>query len=123
MVTRNDLLKRHAVYAATVSLVITIAKYTWALTSILLGMLLGVRWLHSTPIYFTLGVCFTLPAVTSLCVNMSAHTWWYAFPLDGLAVPPWLFPLHGILAHWVLDAHYMVTLRDLRKSALPGASH
>jgi hypothetical protein len=36
-----------------------------------------------------------------------------------LGVPPWLFPMHGLFAHWVLDAYFMVTLSEVRKITLP----
>ena len=123
MVVYRDVVKRHGVYCGAVLAVITLSQYTWTLTSLMTGMLLAVRWHHSTPMPFMLLTTVSTPLVTGLCVKLSAHTWWYAAPIDLLGVPPWLFPMHGLLAHWVLDAYFMVTLRDLRKSALPGADH
>lgn len=123
MVSQLDLMKRHAVYAIAIVLIITMSKYTWLLAVTLTGVLLGIRWHHSTPVPFMLLTSFATPIATGFCVKLSAHTWWYASPIDFIGVPPWLFPLHGLLAHWVLDAYFMVTLRDLRKSALPGADH
>lgn len=121
MVVYRDVIKRHAIYLTSIVSVIAISQYTWALTGVLTGTLLAVRWNHSTPLPFMFLTTFATPIVTGFCVKLSAHTWWYAAPIDWLGVPPWLFPMHGILAHWVLDAYYLVTLRDLRKSALPGA--
>lgn len=44
---------------------------------------------------------------------------WYAHGLSWVGVPLWLPPLHGLFAHWVLDAYWLVTLRDARKATLP----
>jgi len=120
MVVYRDIVNRHIVYSAAVFAVITISQYTWMLAGLLTGLLLGIRWHHGTPVPFMVLTAFATPIVTGLCVKLSAHTWWYAAPIDWLGVPPWLFPMHGLLAHWVLDAYFMITLRDLRKSALPG---
>ena len=120
MVVYRDIGKRHGVYASAVLAVILISQYTWTLAAVLTGLLLGIRWHHSTPVPFMLLTSFATPIMTGFCVKLSAHTWWYAAPIDLIGVPPWLFPMHGLLAHWVLDAHFLVTLRDLRKSALPG---
>jgi hypothetical protein len=120
MVVYRDLVKRHGAYGTALLAVIVMSQYTWALTGLLTGMLLGVRWHHSTPVPFMILTTFATPIATGLCVKLSAHTWWYASPIEFIGVPPWLFPMHGLLAHWVLDAYFMVTLRDLRKSALPG---
>lgn len=120
MVVYRDVVNRHGLYGASLLAVITSSKYTWILAILLTGILLAVRWHHSTPVPFMIVTSFAMPLVTGLCVKLSAHTWWYADPIDFIGVPPWLFPMHGLLSHWVLDAYFMVTLRDLRKSALPG---
>ena len=54
-----------------------------------------------------------------MCVKLSVHTWWYAHGMPLLGVPVWLAPVHGLFAHWALDAYWMVTLRDARKATLP----
>lgn len=123
MVAHSAIAKRHGLYGSAVVSVIAISQYTWALTGVLTGLLLAARWHHSTPVPFMLLTSLATPVVTGFCVKLSAHTWWYAAPIDLIGVPPWLFPMHGLLAHWVLDAYFLVTLRDLRKAALPGADH
>ena len=59
------------------------------------------------------------PARHMVCVKLSHHTWWYAHGMDLLGFPSWLMPMHGLLAHWVLDAYWLVTLTDVRKATLP----
>ena len=99
--------------------VILFAEYTWFLAALLLADLALVRWHMGTPHAFAvLAVCCT-PLATACCVKLSHHTWWYAHGLDLLGFPPWLCPMHGLFAHWVLDAYFLATLTDVRKSTLP----
>lgn len=123
MVGHRDIAKRHGVYTVALLSVILFSKYTYFLASVLTGMLLAIRWHHSTTYPFLMLVSFATPLSTGLCVKLSAHTWWYAAPIELLGIPPWLFPMHGLFAHWVLDAYFLATLHDLRKSVLPGADN
>lgn len=119
MVTYRDVAKRHVLYGFAFLLLVTISKYTWTL-ALALSILFGaVKYHHGTPHGFAAMTFISTPVMTGLCVNMSSNTWWYAHPIDFLGVPPWLFPLHGLLAHWVLDAYFLVTLSEVRKITLP----
>jgi len=122
MVTYESIAKRHMLYLSVLVSLVLISQYTWILTSYLTIVLAGVNWHQSTPKSFLILTTFTTAIATGVCAKLSSHTWWYAAPIDVIGVPPWMFPVHGILAHWVLDAYYIATLQDLRKSALPGAS-
>ena len=119
MVTYRDVAKRHAVYLSAFVFVIAASKHTWALFLVLCSLFAGIKWHQNTPNGFAAMTFFTTPIVTGFCVKLSSHTWWYANPIDFLGVPPWLFPLHGLLAHWVLDAYFLVTLSEVRKITLP----
>lgn len=119
MVTYRDVAKRHGVYASAFVCVIAASKYTWTLFLLLCALLVGIRWHQNTPLAFVALTFFATPITTGFCVKLSSHTWWYANPIDFLGVPPWLFPLHGLLAHWVLDAYFLVTLSEVRKITLP----
>lgn len=119
MVTYREVAKRHMAYASALLGVIAVSKYAWFLCMFLLALLAGLWQHHGTPVAFVGLTLVATPLMTGLCVNLSAHTWWYAQPMDLLGVPPWLFPLHGILAHWVLDAYFLVTLQEVRKITLP----
>ena len=119
MVTYRDVGKRHCAYFTSLLLVIAVSKHTWTLFLLLCVILGVVKWHHNTPIAFVATTFFATPILTGFCVKLSAHTWWYANPIDLLGVPPWLFPMHGLFAHWVLDAYFMVTLSEVRKITLP----
>ena len=119
MVTYRDVGERHAVYAAGVLSIVLFAEYTVLLTTILIAALVGIKWHMGTPPMFSMMVCTVVPLGVSMCIKLSVHTWWYARGVPLLAIPPWLPPLHGLLAHWALDAYWLVTLRDARRVALP----
>jgi len=119
MVTYQKVAKRHAVYATGVLAVTMLAEFTWALTVVLFTLLALVRWHMNTPITFTMLSCLCGPLSTTLSVNLSAHTLWFAHGMHILAIPPWLLAVHGLFAHWALDAYWLVTLRDVRKTTLP----
>jgi len=119
MVTYRDVAKRHAVYVTSTLAVILLSQYTWTLASVLTCLLAGIKWHQNTPIGFAVLTFFATPIASSLCVKLSSHTWWYAHQIDLISIPPWLFPLHGLLAHWVLDAYFLVTLSEVRKITLP----
>lgn len=119
MVTYRDVSKRHGGYLLSFILVVTISSRPWILAMLLTLVLGAVRWHQNTPIGFAALTFFATPLFAGLCVNLSSYTWWYAKPLDYVGVPPWLFPLHGLLAHWILDAYFMVTLSEVRKITLP----
>lgn len=119
MVTYRDVAKRHGLYSSAFLLILLFSKYKWTL-ALLLSSLLAAAWHHhGTPVLFVALTSVATPLVTGMLVKHSEHTWWYANPIDFLGVPPWLFPLHGLLAHWVLDAYFMVTLSEVRKITLP----
>lgn len=122
MVGYTDVLHRHVGYVGTMMGVICLSKFTWTLTLLLSIIAFALRWHRATPYAFLLLSSFFTSISAGLCVRLSVHTWWYASPIDVLGVPPWLFPLNGIFAHWVVDAYWLITLQDLRKSALPGGS-
>lgn len=119
MVTYRDVAKRHVLYGTAFALVLTISKFAWTLAGLLSVLLAATAWHHSTPLRFVALTSLATPVVTGMLVKGSEHTWWYATPIDFLGVPPWLFPMHGMLAHWVLDAYFMVTLSEVRKITLP----
>lgn len=119
MVTFREVGKRHCVYFLAFVLVIAASKHTWTLFLLLSTLLAGIRWHHGTPAAFVGLVCIATPVATGFVVKLSNHTWWYADPIESLGVPPWLFPLHGLMAHWVLDAYFVVTLSEVRKITLP----
>ena len=119
MVTYTDVARRHVVYASAVCAVLVTAEYTLFLTTLLLLALSAVRCHMKTPPMFTLLTTTCTPLTTGLCVKLSHHTWWYAHGMDYLGFPLWLMPMHGLLAHWVLDAYWLVTLTDVRKATLP----
>lgn len=119
MVTYRDVAKRHGAYFTALLLVIAVSKHTWTLFLLLCAILCCVKWHQNTPIGFAILTFFATPLTAGFCVKLSSHTWWYANPIDIIGVPPWLFPMHGILAHWVLDAYFIVTLSEVRKITLP----
>jgi hypothetical protein len=122
MVTYGDVGRRHAVYAVALFEVILLSKYTVLLTALLLVDLAIVRRHMNTPYAFTGITMLCTPVAASLCVTLSHHTWWYAHGMPLLAIPSWTCPMHGLFAHWALDAYWLVTLRDVRKSTLPGSA-
>ena len=119
MVTYGEVGRRHGVYAMALCAVITTAEYTLVLSTFLLACLLFARCHMRSPPMFTVATTVVTPLVTGLCVKLSHHTWWYAHGMDYLGFPLWLMPMHGLLAHWVLDAYWLVTLTDVRKATLP----
>ena len=119
MVTYRDVAKRHAVYGASILSVVLFAEYTWFLVLVLSGLLGGVRWHMGTPPMFSVMACTCVPLATSMCVKLSVHTLWFAYGIPILSIPPWLLAVHGLSAHWALDAYFLVTLRDVRKTTLP----
>ena len=122
MVTYSDVGKRHAVYLAALLEVILFAEYTLLLSALLLLNAGIVRWHMNTPYAFTGVAMLCTPVAASLCVTLSHHTWWYAHGMPVISIPLWLCPMHGLFAHWALDAYWLVTLRDVRKSTLPGSA-
>ena len=110
------------VYGAALLAVIVLAEYTLVLTASLLVGLLFVRWHMRTAYSFAAVTSVCTPLAASLCVKLSHHTWWYAHGMSVLGIPLWLCPMHGLFAHWALDAFWIVTLKDVRKSALPGSA-
>ena len=106
-------------YKRQVLSIITTAQYTVLLTCILIVALASVCHHMKTPLLFTALTATCTPLSTSFCVKLSHHTWWYAHGMDLLGFPPWLVPMHALLAHWVLDAYWLVTLTDVRKATLP----
>ena len=122
MVTYADVGKRHIIYATALLEVIVFAEFTLFLTALLLVDLGIVRWHMNTPYAFAGAAMICTPLATSLCVTLSHHTWWYAHGMPIVSVPLWLLPMHGLFAHWALDAYWLVTLRDVRKSTLPGSA-
>ena len=122
MVTYADVGKRHIIYATALLEVIVFAEVTLFLTVLLLVDLGIVRWHMHTPYGFAAAAMICTPLATSLCVTLSHHTWWYAHGMSFIAIPLWLCPMHGLFAHWALDAYWLVTLRDVRKSTLPGSA-
>lgn len=119
MVTYADVAQRHALYVAAVFSTVVTAQYTVFLTCILTVELVCICYHMRTPPFFTILASTCTPLATSVCVKLSHHTWWYAHGMDLLGFPPWLMPMHGLLAHWVLDAYWFVTLTDVRKATLP----
>ena len=119
MVTYEDVGRRHAGYAAALFAVVALARTTVCLAVVLVALLAGVRWHMNTPLAFSLLVGAGGPLAAALCVQLSHDTWWHAHGLSWVGVPLWLCPLHGLFAHWVIDAYWLVTLRDARKAALP----
>lgn len=119
MVTYAEVGKRHAAYASAVVVTILFAEHTLFLTALLCGVLAGVKWHMGTPSPFLVAIGTCGPLAAALCVKLSHHSWWYAHGMDWIGVPLWLPPLHAIFAHWILDAYWLVTLRDARKSTLP----
>lgn len=99
--------------------VILLAKFTVFLTVLLGALLAGVRWHMQSPLGFALATSVCTPIAAALCVKLSHDTWWYAHGMATCGVPLWLFPMHGLFAHWVLDAYWLVTLKDVRKTTLP----
>jgi|TARA_B110000977_G_C10783256_1_gene379479 hypothetical protein len=119
MVTYREIGKRHAAYFSALVLVISVSNYTWLLFSLLCALLAAVKWHHGSPLAFVALTFFSTPLLTGFVVKLSSHTWWYAHPVEMIGVPPWLFPLHSLLAHWVLDAYFLATLQEVRKITLP----
>ena len=119
MVTYSEVTQRHSLYGAGVIAVVMLAEYTLALTLLLGGLLAAVRWHMQTPIGFSALTCLGGPVGASLCVTLSHNTWWYAHGLPLVGVPPWLPFVHGVFAHWILDAYWLVTLTEVRKTTLP----
>jgi hypothetical protein len=119
MVAYSDVVRRHAGYATALFAVVTLAQFTLCLTVVLSTVLAGVRWDMKTPIAFSLLVGASGPLAAALCVQLSHDTWWYAHGLSVVGVPLWLCPLHGLFAHWVIDAYFLVSLSDVRKTTLP----
>ena len=122
MVTYADVGKRHCIYATALLEVLMFAEFTVFLTALLLVNVGIVRWHMHTPYGFAVVTSLITPIAASLCVTLSHHTWWYAHGMPFVSVPLWLFPMHGLFAHWALDAYWLVTLRDVRKSTLPGSA-
>lgn len=56
-----------------------------------------------------------VPVTHSLCPVRR----WYAHGMDLLGIPLWLCPMHGLFAHWALDAYWLTTLTEVRKATLP----
>jgi hypothetical protein len=122
MVTYADVGKRHIIYATAMLEVLSFAEYTLFL-AFLLAIDAGiVCWHMNTPVTFAAVAAVCTPLATSICVTLSHHTWWYAHGMSVVGIPLWLCPLHCLFAHWALDAYWLVTLRDVRKSTLPGMS-
>ena len=119
MVTYADVGKRHCIYATALLEVLMFAQSTVFLTALLLIDVGIVRWHMNTPYAFAGLTMFCTPIAASLCVTLSHHTWWYAHGLPYISIPLWLLPMHGLFAHWVLDAYWLVTLHDVRKATLP----
>tara|TARA_B110000858_G_C17556526_1_gene360561 strand:+ start:66 stop:434 length:369 start_codon:yes stop_codon:yes gene_type:complete len=122
MVTYSDVGKRHVVYATALLEVVVFAEFTLFLTAMLLIDVGIARWHMNTPYAFSLVAMLCTPVAASLCVTLSHHTWWYAHGMNIIGIPLWLCPMHGLFAHWALDAYWLVTLRDVRKSTLPGSA-
>ena len=119
MVTYADVAKRHCIYATALLEVLVFAKFTLFLSLLLLADVLIVRWHMKTPYTFTAVTMTCTPVAAALCVSLSHDTWWYAHGMDYIGIPLWLCPMHGLFAHWVLDAYWLVTLNDVRKATLP----
>lgn len=119
MVTYRDVSKRHGFYASALIAVVVLAEHTTVLAVILAGLLAMVSVHMRAPKWFALFVSLLGPCAASVCVNGSHHTWWYAHGMPWLGVPLWLFPMHGLFGHWILDAYWVVSLTDVRKSTLP----
>lgn len=122
MVTYADVGKRHCIYATALLEVLVFAEFTFFLTALLLIDVGIVRWHMNTPYGFAAVTSLCTPVAASLCVTLSHHTWWYAHGMPIISIPLWLLPMHGLFAHWALDAYWLVTLRDVRKSTLPGSA-
>ena len=122
MVTYADVTKRHIMYATALLEVLMFSQFTLFLTALLLIDVGVVRWHMNTPLGFTAIAMVCTPLAAALCVKLSHHTWWYAHGMDYIGIPLWLCPMHGLFAHWALDAYWLVTLRDVRKSTLPGSA-
>jgi len=119
MVTYFDVGVRHGIYALSLVEIILLAQFTVVL-SVLLTVNVGVVcWHMDSPLKFMGIVVVGGPIGAALCVTLSHHTWWYAHGLSVVAVPMWLFPLHGLFGHWILDAYWLATLREVRKATLP----
>ena len=119
MVTYYEVGKRHAVYASVLVVLALCAEHTLMTTGVLLAMLVAVNWHMGSSRAFAAAVSLLGPVGASVCVNASHHTWWYAHGIPIISVPLWLFPLHGIFAHWILDMYWVVTLKEVRKATLP----
>lgn len=119
MVTYSDVTKRFAAYFGTVACIVIFSEFTRFLTLILTLILAAVNWHMKSPRMFAVFVSLMGPMAASLCVTLSHHTWWYAHGVPLLGVPLWLFPAHGVFAHWVLDSYWLVTLGEVRKATLP----
>ena len=119
MVTYADVGRRFLIYAIGLLEVILFAEYTLVLTLLLLANIAVVRWHMKTPYTFSAVAMAATPFAAALCVKLNHHTWWYAHGMGYASIPPWLCPMHGLVAHWALDLYWLVSLRDVRKATLP----
>lgn len=107
---RTDFTRRAAVHLLSLIEVVAIADHGWLLAFLLTFNVFAVRSLtpHS-PAAFSAVVMLATLIVVPVMVNLSESTFWFAHGLRTLNIPLWILPYAAIVAHWVLDAHCVIT--------------
>ena len=119
MVTFQDVGIRSAAYVSAIVLTIFFAEFPHILTVLLGTLAFGVAYHMQSPVSYSF-ISATIPTLaTTLIVRGSSYTFWFARPVDVLAVPMWLPAMHVLVFHAALDLYWSITLVDLRLNALP----